>query len=222
MPISVAVLRLRDFRVMLFVRLFSLMAMQAQAVIVGWQIYTITKSAFMLGLVGLTEAVPAITCALFAGHIADICRPHRVLLCCMGALAFNMLLFLLFAGEIIHISESSLVPLIFICVFISGVARSFAMPSSFALQPQIVPRNQFSAATAWLSGFFQIAVVIGPALAGLIFGGYGSKGAWFMPVCLMTMAFLILTSVSHKVRHYKSPEKREPAVKSIKEGYYAL
>ena len=60
--------------------------LQAQAVIVGWQVYSITGDPFMLGLVGLVEAVPAIACALFAGHIVDISRPHYIFRCCIGAL----------------------------------------------------------------------------------------------------------------------------------------
>ena len=70
--LSVDVLRLRDFRLLLFARMFTAMALQAQGVIVGWQVYSLTHNTFLLGLTGLAEAVPAITCARVAGHIVDI------------------------------------------------------------------------------------------------------------------------------------------------------
>ena len=57
---------------MLLTRLLGTMALQAQAVIVGWQVYSLTKSPFMLGLPGFAEAIPALICALVAGHIVDI------------------------------------------------------------------------------------------------------------------------------------------------------
>src|SRR5437868_4535743 len=95
--LSVAVLRLRDFRLLMLTRMFGMMALQAQDVIVGWQLYSLTHDPFMLGLAGLTEAVPAIACALFAGHIVDISRPHRVFLNCIGLLALNALALLLMA-----------------------------------------------------------------------------------------------------------------------------
>ncbi len=72
--LSFDVLKSRDFRLLLFTRMFSLSALQAQAVIIGWQIYVLTKDPLLLGLTGLAEAVPAIGCALIAGHIVDISR----------------------------------------------------------------------------------------------------------------------------------------------------
>ena len=58
--LSFNVLRLRDFRLLLAARTCTVMALQAQAVIVGWQVYSITKDPLLLGLTGLVEAVPAI------------------------------------------------------------------------------------------------------------------------------------------------------------------
>ena len=58
--LSLNVLKLRDFRLLLSTRVLGIMAIQAQDVIVGWQIYSLTHDVFMLGLAGLTEAVPAI------------------------------------------------------------------------------------------------------------------------------------------------------------------
>ena len=216
---SVAVLRLRDFRLLLLTRMFGMMALQSQAVIVGWQIYTLTKDPLMLGLVGLTEALPAIACALFAGHIVDISRPHRVFLICLGALSLNTLLLLALGGGWVDAPGGNLVPWIFGGVFISGVARSFIMPSSFSLLPQIVPRNEIPAASAWLSSGFQLAAISGPAIAGIVYGGYGVRAVWFMPAGLMLAAFFWLAIISTDHRAYRSKEVREPAVKSIKAGW---
>ncbi len=217
--LSVNVLRLADFRRLLCTRMCGLMALQAQAIIVGWQIYSLTKDPFMLGLAGLVEAVPAIACALFSGYVVDISRPHRVYLICLSVLALNTLALFLFAGGILHPVDATIVPIIFIGIFISGVARAFIMPSTFSLLPQIVPRSEIPAASAWLSSGFQLAAITGPAVAGIIYGGYGPTVAWAMPVVLTTIAVLVVASMHPATKQFRNAATREPAAESIKAGW---
>jgi MFS family permease len=181
MALSYDVLRNRDFRRLMVTRLCGIFALQAQAVIVGWQVYSITKDPFMLGLVGLAEAVPAIACAMFAGHIVDISRPHRVFLNCLGAHTVISLALLLIAGGLVETGENMILYALFGGIFLSGLTRSFIMPASFTLLPRIVPRHDIPAASAWMSSGFQLAAIGGPAIAGIIYGGYGSTVAWCMP-----------------------------------------
>ncbi|MCE3232381.1 MAG: transporter [Rickettsiaceae bacterium] len=197
----------------------ALMALMAQAVIVGWQVYSMTKSLFLLGLTGLAEAVPAIICALFAGHIVDISRPYIVYIGCILALVINTLMLFLIAGDIIHAPGGNPLPWIFAGIFFSGIARSFVAPASFSLFPQIVPRKDTSAASAWMSSGFQFASILGPAIAGIIYGGYGARAAWLIPVILMCISFITILGISHHPRKYKSDSIREPAAKSIKTGW---
>ncbi len=217
--LSFSVLRLRDFRLMFLVRVFGMMALQAQDVIIGWQVYSLTRSPFMLGLTGLTEAVPAIACALVAGHIVDVGRPHRVFMFCVGALALDMLALMLIAGGMIGAPGGSVLPWLFGGIFLSGLARSFIAPTSYSLLPQIVSRAQIPAASAWLSSGFQLAAISGPAVAGIIYGGYGARAAWMLPATLMGVAFVLLAFISHPHRHYRSSEKHEPARQSIPAGW---
>lgn len=217
--ISVAILKLPDFRRLWFTRSAGLMALQAQAVIIGWQVYTITKSPLMLGLIGLIEAVPAIATALFAGHIVDHSRPYKVYYLCLSALALNTFLLFLFAGEVVDFAHNHILWALYIGVFISGLARAFIMPASFSLLPQIVERKDLSSAAAWLSTGFEIATIGGPAIAGMIFAFHGTTTAWMMPVGLMALAVLAFVGMSPRIRAYKSDTVREPALKSIKAGW---
>lgn len=215
---SFDVLRLRDFRLLLATRVFGVMALQCQAVIVGWQIYSITHDPFMLGLTGLIEAVPAITCALFAGHIVDVSKPHRVYFFCYLAMAINTLLLLLFAGGIIPAAHSCLLYLIYGCIFISGLARSFITPAAFSLLPQIVQRSQIPAAMAWQSSAFQLGGITGPALAGVIYGVYGVTAAWVLPFSFMATSFVLLNFIDSS-KHTDNSTKRDPAWQNIKAGW---
>ncbi len=215
--LSFSILASRDFRLMLFTRMFSLSALQAQAVIIGWQIYTLTKDPLLLGLTGLAEAVPAIACALFAGYVVDHSRPQRVYLYCLLALTLNTLVLFLIGSGTVQLATEHFLPLAYTAIFISGLARSFIMPASFSLLAQIVPRKDISSASAWLSTGFQAASIVAPALAGLIFGGYGAMAAWLMPMSLMAAAFFMMFFVTPSPR--QEAKIREPAIQSIREGW---
>ncbi len=215
--LSISVLRIRNFRLLMFTRILVTMALQCQAVIVGWQVYSLTRDPFMLGLTGLAEAVPAIFCALFAGHIVDISKPQRVFAGCMGVLVLNTLMLLLVAGGIVPLPGIHIIAWIFAGVFISGLARSFIMPASFSLLPRVVTRAEIPSASAWLNSGFNVAAICGPALAGIVYGGYGPRGAWLLPAALMTVGFVMIGTL--RVEHVRASEKREPAAQSIINGW---
>lgn len=220
--LSIKTLTRPDFRQLFFARMFGVMALQAQAVVVGWQVYSLTRDPLMLGLVGLVEALPAIICALFSGHVVDSNRPFRVYSICLSVLLLNTAALWFVAGEHAGLSGSALLPWIFGGVFISGLARSFIMPASFSLIPEAVPRAEMPASSAWLSSGFQMATITGPAIAGLLYSVGGARTAWLMPVLLISLALLALLLLSPALRRYQSPKRDESAVSSIKAGWHFL
>lgn len=219
MALSYDVLKNRNFRHLMATRLLAVFALQFQAVIVGWQVYTLTHSAFDLGLIGLTEAVPAILFALFAGHIVDKSRPHFILRNCLMALAVISLMLLLVAGGHVGASQRVMIGALFVGVFLSGLTRSFIMPSSFTLLSRTVPRSDISSATSWMTSGFQLAAITGPALAGLVYGGYGSSIAWFMPCSFLIASVIAISTMQKEHRQFKNANSREPALKSIAAGW---
>ena len=83
-----AVLKIKDFRYFILARLCITLAVMIQAVVVGWQVYEITRDPLSLGLIGLSEALPAITVSLYAGHLADIIQRKKIIILCVITLAF--------------------------------------------------------------------------------------------------------------------------------------
>ena len=73
-------LRIKDFRLFLSFRFFMTIAAQMQSIIVGWQVYELTHDPFSLGLIGLAEAIPFISVALYSGHVADRFNRKKVIL----------------------------------------------------------------------------------------------------------------------------------------------
>lgn len=219
MALSYDILKNRDFRRLMLTRLCGIFALQAQAVIVGWQVYSLTKDPLMLGLVGLTEAIPAIVFSLFAGHIVDKSRPHFVFRACLIVHCAISLFLLIVAGGLAGAGTQAILVMLFACVFLSGVTRSFIMPASFTLLARIVPRHNMPAASAWMTSGFQLAAITGPAIAGLIYGGYGATVAWCIPLAFLVVAVILISGISRDQRTFKNHDTREPVLRSMAAGW---
>ncbi len=157
-----AVLRVRDYRLFLTGHITSVLGVQMQTVAVGWQLYETTGSAFALGMVGLVQFAPMLGLALPAGHIADRFDRRKVLILASllaAVSSFGLTGVSLFGGN---------VTLIYVCLFLSGVARAYQGPSRSSLMPLLVERSLFSNAINWAVSGFEIASLAGPALGGLL------------------------------------------------------
>ena len=199
-------------------RMFGVSALQAQGVIIGWQIYALTKDPLLLGLTGLAEALPALSCALFAGNIVDHTRPQRIGMACFGALLVNTCVLFLIGSEIIPLRVHHFLPIAYTAIFISGAVRSFIMPASFSLLAQIAARKDIPSATAWMSNGFQVASIVVPALTGVIYGWVGPKVAWAIPVTMMAGAFTMMSLIPPGPKR-KVAEVREPMIDSMRAGW---
>jgi MFS family permease len=172
---SFAALKYKDFRSYIGMRFCFTFAYQMQAVIIGFYIYHLTKSAFALGLVGLCEAIPAVGIALYGGYIADKSEKRKMLLLIfVGVLISSFVMFLVTmknAGN--YINASWVVPIIYVMIFANGVARAFYGPATFVIYTQSVPKEIYPNASTWSSSSWQIASILGPAAGGLIYGFFG-------------------------------------------------
>lgn len=211
-------LRTPSFLYLLLTRICAASGLQSQAVIIGWQIYALTRDPLLLGFSGLAEAIPALSCALFAGTIVDRSPPRRVALICLGALTFSTFTLFAIGSGAISLPHHYFLAVAYTAIFLSGVVRSFLMPSTFTLVGQIVPRAHITAATAWMSNGFQAAAIFAPALAGVIYAAFGAKVAWLMPVTCMTLAMTMMSLVHH-IPASMAKEMREPMLHSIREGF---
>src|SRR5882762_1002567 len=116
-----AAIQIRDFRLFILSRLFVTLAIQIQAVVVGWQVYEITKDPLSLGLIGLAEAVPAIVVSLYAGHLADVVERKKIILACVVTLVLCSTALLFFTLNIgAFILANGAFP-IYAVIFVSGL-----------------------------------------------------------------------------------------------------
>jgi MFS family permease len=191
-------LRNTEFRFFLALRLFITLAIQIEAVIVGWQVYEITNDAFSLGLIGLTEAIPAITVALYAGHLADISNRKHIILICLTVLLLCGLALLGLTAYSDMFPKTQLLVGIYTVIFFTGIARGFMSPAVFAFMGQIVDKSMYKNAVTWSSNIWQSAAVAGPAVAGLLYGYIGLRNTYAVQVILVVVALVAILFIASK------------------------
>jgi MFS family permease len=196
-----AAFRHRDFALYVGSRFLSAVAIQMQAVAVGWLVYDLTRDPLALGLVGLAAFLPAVCLALFTGHVADRFDRRRVLLACYAITMATALGLLLFAW-----SGSRQVWPIYALVLLFGTARAFANPAGQALVPNLVPLADFKNAVAWNSSAWQTATIAGPALGGLLYALGGAAVFAAAAACFLVTVLLLAA-----MRHRGGGGPREPA-----------
>ncbi len=161
---GLAVLRHGQFARFALCRLFATLSWQMLAVAVAWQVYALTHDPLALGLVGLSEFLPFLCLVLIGGHVADQADRRDVLVIAWSieALCIGVLLWLTNAG-------GRAVWPIYLVIATFGSTRAFYAPSMQAIVPTLVPREEFPRALAINSTLFQVAVITGPALGGVLF-----------------------------------------------------
>lgn len=157
-------------------------AFQIEGVAVGWYIYALTDSPLQLGFVGLAMFLPTVSLALFAGQAIDRFQRRRVLLAAWMVQAASAA-----SIGILALTGAGSVFWIFALIACVGAGRSFEQPAQSALLPSLVPVALFPRVTPAGSLVNQFAVIVGPALGGLLFI-FGAPVAFFGAVAILLVA----------------------------------
>jgi MFS family permease len=190
----------KEFRRFLGMRSALTIAYQIQAVVCGWELFKITGDPLSLGLIGLAEAIPSISIALYAGHLADKSNKRNLLLWTVAAFIFCSL----GLATVTHADIRSMtgdgftVNAMYLFIFLSGFARGFYAPTGFSFIPQLVPREQLSQATTINSTVWQFSAILGPALGGFLYAGFGISGAMFTVLFFSLLSFLSVAAIGSK------------------------
>lgn len=211
-------LRIVDYRNFVIARFFVSMAYQMLGVLVGWQIYEITRDPLQLGLIGLADAIPSIGVALFAGHIADRHSRKRIVMICLAMLLMGYVLLWGIAWQHAWLVSSQTTWPIYAVWFLIGLARGFIGPSIFAFMTQLVPKKLYANSSTWNSSVFHFASMAGPALGGLVYGFVGIIWAFALPVLFALTSIVLIAPVAH--RPMARSKKAEPFLESLVSGVH--
>ena len=213
-----AALRFREFNIFLLLRFVLVFAWSMQFIVIEWQVYTLTKDPLSLGIIGLMEIIPALSMALFAGHIVDQREKRNLFLCCIGLFSLISLglFFLSDASIMASWGQKSILYSIYGFVFFGGLLRAFFGPTIFSLVSLIVPKKVYPNAATWNSSTWQMASILGPAVAGLTINWLGVHWSLCIVFVLVVISFLLGLLISKKP--VLNPKIGEPIIQSLKEG----
>jgi MFS family permease len=182
-------------------RIASSLGYQMLSVAVGWQIYEITGRAFDLGMIGLVQFIPSVVLALPAGHCADQFERRRIVL--IGQIvewfAIVALTILTFTGRV---HEAGILAL----VFVVSVAKAFEFPALQSMLPSLVPAEVLPRAMAASASAFQTAMIVGPALGGVLYAAFG-PGVVYAVTALL---YLVAATLMARLKVVQVVRAREP------------
>lgn len=212
-----AALRYPEFRHFVTAQVTFTFAILIQEIVLSYYLYELTGDPLALGLVGLAEAIPFISLALFGGYMADRFDRRFIYLCSFGVVTVVTLFLILFLAPaspvVVPIAHQPWV--IYVCVFIFGVARGFYNPAWGSLKPFLVKKEHYSNSASWSAQFWQTGRIGGPVLGGFLYAYTGLMNSLWV-----VTGFMILTVYSASRISRKQVEDRNTAGlrESLKEG----
>jgi MFS family permease len=211
-------LRIPEFRSLITARFIFIMGLRMMSTVVGWWIYNLTNAPIAIGIVGLSEFIPAVSLALYAGHVIDISEKRKLMLTGVALYGFSALLLLILSSRIgtDHLKAAHIALLIYLIIFGTGVIRSFTGPIFNVMLAQVVPKNRLQNAITWNTGAFLSASITGHALGGFLIAGLGNTGTLTVVLIMVFSSFIICTTLKRIQPLNERGEKK--TWDSVKEG----
>ncbi len=205
-------LRDREFRALLLLRHTFSLSGSAFVTIVGFQTYQLTGDPLALGMLGLVEAIPALSLMLFGGHIAD--RHDRRSIILVTSIVATLCAATLAA---LTAHGSIALPAILTVIFIAGVASGFERPAVSAFEAQVIPREEAVRGVSYVSTASQAGSILGPAIGGLAASIVGIAATYAMLAVVLAISTGSILLIARK----PMPERveGERLVTSLLEGW---
>ena len=183
-----AAFRHSAFKRFFWARFLSASGLQIISVAVGWQMWKVTGNAWLLGLIGLVQFLPALLLVLVTGLTADKLGRRRVMGCAI-------VLMMVCAIGILSLAITNNFNPILVLSFLAllGIARAFNTPASSSLVVNVVPKEDFANAVGWITSSWQLATIAGPAAGGLLYGISGPFAYGAAAIIFAISALLIFS-----------------------------
>ncbi|MFI5226939.1 MAG: MFS transporter, partial [Candidatus Limnocylindrales bacterium] len=195
-----SVLRLREVRAYLGARLSSGLASSALATVVGFQVYVLTGNPLALGVLGLVEAIPAISLSLFGGHLADRRDRRSIVLITTGSLVVCGLALAAISFEAgnADLELAAILAAILAVIFVTGISSGFSRPALSAFEAQVIPLEFAATGASWSSSVSQVGAIAGPALGGIAAAVLGVGDTYLIIAALFAIEMGSIALIARK------------------------
>ncbi len=216
-PRPYAPLQIPEFKTFIAGRFVFIMGLRMIGTVIGWWMYLLTNSKLALGFVGLSEVIPALSLALYAGHYIDKTEKRGLLLKCIGLYIVCALLLAGLSTEFVAYRFHHWTIAIMMCLVIAatGAIRAFSGPTFFAMISQVVPKEMLSTAAAISSASWLTASIVGHALGGFLIAFIGINRTFIVILLFVISSYFILRRLSVKPVFVTAAKK---TWQSVKEG----
>src|SRR3989344_633666 len=186
-PQKFPALRHRDFRLIWFGQIISNTGSHMQIVALNWQIYLLTHSPVALGLIGLFRFLPIVVFSLIGGSFADAHNRKRILIISETLLAIFAVILA------VTTFQGSITPTVIYAITIcAAILTSFDMPARQAFVPSLDPKSALTNALSLNSIMWQIALIIGPTIAGFIIAHSGIEQVYILNAASYVLSTILL------------------------------
>ena len=211
---AVTVLRIPEFRNFVIGRFVFTMGLRMLSTLLAWWMYELTRDAFYIGMLGLAEAVPAITLALYAGFVIDKTEKRKLLLTTVLLYAICTAILLGTSTDWFHhqFGVKLIIVTVYSIIFITGAIRAFSGPSFSAMIASLVPRDLLTTGSQVNSMSYLIASITGHAVTGFAIAYLGVKGSFIIIVSLIITSWIALSQLSEKPPMVSAEKKTLQAV----------
>ncbi len=214
-----AALRYPEFVCLIGGSFLLTLGLQIQQIALAYEIYLVTRDPLSLGLIGLAEALPFISLALFGGHVADRFDKRRILRIAIAVmlLASLVLAVISWAPVRAHLSQAAWLIAAYAMIAVLGFSRGFYSPAMSSLRAFLIPRAIYGNGATWSSTFWQAGAILGPMAGGLIYAATNLSASLIVVVVLLlaVQGMLLLVKPRPVVA---SPNANEDIWTSLREG----
>lgn len=210
-------LKYPEFVAFIFANSFITMALLIQEVILGYSIYKITHDPLALGLIGLAEALPYISLALFGGHFADRRNKKTIMQVSLALITVCSVILIWATDPATGLEQSKMLTVIYGVVMLIGFSKGFYSPASSSLNPFLIPSEVFANAATWQSSLWQAGAILGPGFAGFLYAYLGLTHALWCVVGILVVVMILISMITAP----PVPQQNEQKVNiffSLKEG----
>jgi len=205
-----ASIRIPEFKNLIIGRFTFIFSLRMMSTLVGWWVLELTNDPFAIGLVGLSEFVPAFGFALYAGHVIDKSERRNLMLKGVFSYVIFAILLLILSTHLArdHFGNQTIAMCIYAVIFFTGIARAFTGPNFSSLLAMIVPRQYLQNATTWNQGTWLAASVSGHAMSGFLIWLFGITGTLIVVCSILIIAFIALTRLKPKPPVMQAAEEK--------------